>query len=899
MELIKITDLTNQLGISSRTLRYYEQMGLIHSVRRQFEKYRFYDRETIERVKQIMVLRKMQIPIKDIISIYESRDMTKLVDSFVSRIDAIDNEIEALKELKLIINRFMEILKENGIKHISALPLLYEKLNEHLETQETQETHETHEEKTEITFNRLTELSEKVSQPPDLTIIHLPPMHVVSSKLKDSETSDVDGFWDWMIQNQIPFGTPGSHGLFEYQDDKAQTVILQKMDKDFINTGPYFDYEFEGGMFAVGGMYADDDIASFHKRMIDSFDNNPYYEVDYRHGGGLRHETLAETVISPDSRRMKINLYLPVKERMIEAEQYEQNEQNEQRSDISFEEIVQAEPVLYEYDVLLNDITLIYDPYYKVLETGEAEYISWIAARRLSTNVSVRIPFRVDIEFKVEAESERFGFGSDEGSIRFYHGNYLFGINMENKADSKLSKEAICFHQPITRDYYCYPKLGKIKYNEYNTLTWIVGERYFAVIINGEVRYCGVNFPYMDADLYLLKPETIILGSNGQGKKFFRSIKVSQLKITPKINIKKGELSMATKQSNNMIPIIHQLITMHYGENYWFNGCARYVMESLGEKDYDYCFFAGLTGDNFAQVYSYDRFRGDGATDYLLSEKNNTEFIENIFATCGYASTFVTIRQIANNKEMYLQTLVAYIDKGIPVIFNHWGNNPRDRWGWGVFVGYENYGKTLLYITAELAEPEQISIDDLLPEEYLVGQEACNGWIFVGEKKKNIPLAEIYRNRIITLPQLLTTKKEGYCFGAEAFRSWAAGIEEGKLDHIKHEEFDEWPMHTVYVCNLATNSSCCHAFLDQALKLNPDLIFLKEIHGIYYKMQQMWNQQNGMDLEAIGGGFNITLEALQDKQRRNKIASKIRKFAECADEVVAVLEKGLKEIYRP
>jgi hypothetical protein len=44
---------------------------------------------------------------------------------------------------------------------------------------------------------------------------------------------------------------------------------------------------------------------------------------------------------------------------------------------------------------------------------------------------------------------------------------------------------------------------------------------------------------------------------------------------------------MVTKQSNNIIPNIHQLITMHYGENYWFNGCAKYVMECLGEPDYD------------------------------------------------------------------------------------------------------------------------------------------------------------------------------------------------------------------------------------------------------------------------------------------------------------------------
>ena len=50
--LTKITDLTTQLGLSSRSLRYYEQVGLVVSVRPAFEKYRFYDTENIERLKQ-------------------------------------------------------------------------------------------------------------------------------------------------------------------------------------------------------------------------------------------------------------------------------------------------------------------------------------------------------------------------------------------------------------------------------------------------------------------------------------------------------------------------------------------------------------------------------------------------------------------------------------------------------------------------------------------------------------------------------------------------------------------------------------------------------------------------------------------------------------------------------
>lgn len=277
MELVKITDLTNDLGITSRTLRYYEQMGLVRSERPPFEKYRYYDRENIERVKQILVLRKMQIPVRDIVKIYESRDLTVLVDSFVARINEIDHQIDALYELRRIINKFMQSMMEKGIKHISALPLLYEKMEKSLELRENRKKEE------EFSFRRLSELSEQT--PLDLTIVDLPPMRALSSIEKNSGKSDVDGFWDWLGKSGLTFGTPGSHTLFEYQQADGQPVILHGIDRGFNNLGPYQDVDFDGGLFAVADSYADDDIASFHRRMIKSFDDNPYYEVDYRQGG--------------------------------------------------------------------------------------------------------------------------------------------------------------------------------------------------------------------------------------------------------------------------------------------------------------------------------------------------------------------------------------------------------------------------------------------------------------------------------------------------------------------------------------------------------------------------------------------------------------------------------------
>ncbi len=238
---------------------------------------------------------------------------------------------------------------------------------------------------------------------------------------------------------------------------------------------------------------------------------------------------------------------------------------------------------------------------------------------------------------------------------------------------------------------------------------------------------------------------------------------------------------------------------------------------------------------------------------------------------------------------MYVQMLMAYIDKGIPVIFNDYGNNPYHRLGWGVLVGDADYGKTLLYMGGFGTEPDSISVEDLLPKGYTEQDSHCHGWLFVGEQQDRKTLAKIYRERILSLPQLLTYDSENYCFGVKAFRAWADRIESGFFEHITLEKLDNWGMHTVYVCCLATNSGGCEGFLEKALALNPNMTFINTIIELYGQTGRYWNDDNGTDLEALGGGFNVTLEALQDKGKRKKIADKLRSFADRMDEVSAVI----------
>ncbi len=64
--LIKIKDVSSKYSITARTLRYYEDMGLINSIRSDDYAYRMYDESAARRLEQILILHKLNISVKDI-----------------------------------------------------------------------------------------------------------------------------------------------------------------------------------------------------------------------------------------------------------------------------------------------------------------------------------------------------------------------------------------------------------------------------------------------------------------------------------------------------------------------------------------------------------------------------------------------------------------------------------------------------------------------------------------------------------------------------------------------------------------------------------------------------------------------------------------------------------------
>ncbi|MCL2707543.1 MAG: MerR family transcriptional regulator, partial [Defluviitaleaceae bacterium] len=113
MRLATISEISRKLGFSTRTLRYYEQIGLIESVKKDDYAYRTYDEDTVRRLQQILVLRKLRIPLKQIALILQSENTAVIIEAFQENLNKVDDEITALSTIRDIINTFITRLKDS------------------------------------------------------------------------------------------------------------------------------------------------------------------------------------------------------------------------------------------------------------------------------------------------------------------------------------------------------------------------------------------------------------------------------------------------------------------------------------------------------------------------------------------------------------------------------------------------------------------------------------------------------------------------------------------------------------------------------------------------------------------------------------------------------------------
>ena len=298
MDLIRINEVVENFGISSRTLRYYEEMGLLWSNHPDYKTQRYYDPAALERLKQIIILRKLQIPIKDIVIIFKSENMTTLIQSFVNKLESLDAEISTLSELRHLVDDFLNKMLMSGIKKISGITLLYEETDKRLATVKRKET---------VTFEKLSEISREALRLHDVRIIRLPPMRVLTSRLKTGQLENIDGKMQSLF---VKFGftpSPGLRNCFFRKEPSGEWIMLIKIPNDYENTTEYVDEKFAGGLFAIASSFMEDmdDTLILLKNWINMSED---YELDVNAKGEFQRYEMIEEILPWDIAN-KLNRY--------------------------------------------------------------------------------------------------------------------------------------------------------------------------------------------------------------------------------------------------------------------------------------------------------------------------------------------------------------------------------------------------------------------------------------------------------------------------------------------------------------------------------------------------------------------------------------------------------------
>lgn len=115
---MQIGELAEQAGVSNRTIHYYEQMGLIQPAEREGTGYRYYDEQSLKRLRIIAALKKLGLSLDEI---------GQVIDLYFEDTSGIKGKQEVVgileKHLAEVNQRFAELqqLRDDLIANIAKI----------------------------------------------------------------------------------------------------------------------------------------------------------------------------------------------------------------------------------------------------------------------------------------------------------------------------------------------------------------------------------------------------------------------------------------------------------------------------------------------------------------------------------------------------------------------------------------------------------------------------------------------------------------------------------------------------------------------------------------------------------------------------------------------------------
>lgn len=102
---VHIGELSQRTGVPARTIRYYEDIGLLSPASRGENRYRLYDQKDAERLRFIKSARALDFSLQEIAQILAARDRHEppcghVMDLIQNHIDEVERRIQELETLR-------------------------------------------------------------------------------------------------------------------------------------------------------------------------------------------------------------------------------------------------------------------------------------------------------------------------------------------------------------------------------------------------------------------------------------------------------------------------------------------------------------------------------------------------------------------------------------------------------------------------------------------------------------------------------------------------------------------------------------------------------------------------------------------------------------------------------
>ena len=308
--LVKIRDISVQYNVSARTLRYYEEMGLIESTRNDDYAYRLYDEAAIKRLEQILILRRLNISIKDIKRIFSTAGSEVVLDILEKKVDNIDEEVSLLHELKKIVLEFIEQIKNLDFEKETDIKLLYEKAND-IETQITNVDYNGNSASVEHFFEVTEKLNDKI---PDIIIVRIPKFRAITSGAMSYE--DVFGKFQIWQEAHNDFFQPIIFVAPDFLcENNGNPEWIWRIKDEITETdaAPYEIIEHPGGLYAVAvSIDGDDESGNKVMQKIEKWIEKTNFVIDNSRATSV-HMIYADDEIRKGLGYHQLNFYAPIR----------------------------------------------------------------------------------------------------------------------------------------------------------------------------------------------------------------------------------------------------------------------------------------------------------------------------------------------------------------------------------------------------------------------------------------------------------------------------------------------------------------------------------------------------------------------------------------------------------